>query len=299
LAGHGIGGTASGVVGSGAATTASAIGAVVGAHWASQGVQYRPASDGDGDLSTCPWVSYSGEWCDGNREGVGAARFAGGPTYSGAWRFDQPWGEGTWTEGEVSGSLYEGEFQQGRRHGEGAEEMPAPSRAGGSASGGGGGVGGGDAGQGAACRFRREGRWERGSAVAGEWRLTWTDGNPTSRPSDIQSAAAGPATIAEAYRGCRSYVGLASAGGLPHGVGTMKYQSSGAVYRCSAHYARGAHFLSVLSFFLFRPATRALGERLGVRRSAENGQFASLLIDLKLFFVFSLRVFSTLLTLDE
>ena len=50
----------------------------------------------DGCSSGGGWWRYTGEWCDGFREGTGTLHLMDGSSYSGEFKFDWPSGEGTW-----------------------------------------------------------------------------------------------------------------------------------------------------------------------------------------------------------
>jgi hypothetical protein len=133
-----------------------------------------------GGCSGAGWWRYSGEWCDGLREGAGTLQLADGSSYSGGFRHDLPAGEGAWLlRGPGAGGggpewqvRYEGEWLAGLRHGEGLEALPVArpdtqqppesSAAFGTAALVPGAV------------FSRQGPWFRGAAVAGaQWQLAW------------------------------------------------------------------------------------------------------------------------------
>ena len=52
--------------------------------------------DSSGGGSSGGWWRYTGEWCDGFREGTGTLHLMDGSSYSGQFKFDWPSGEGTW-----------------------------------------------------------------------------------------------------------------------------------------------------------------------------------------------------------
>jgi len=198
-------------------------------------------------VNQLPWVKYSGEWCDGIREGIGTCNYQNGMVYTGSWRFDKPFGEGefkttTTSESEQSDEqsegadyyLFNGEWQHGLKHGEGKEEMNIvtysdPVKR---------------------MKYSREGRWERDSPIAGEWCLVWRSVSTSTSSSSSSSTTSSTSTsmtstsmtslmtssnrfdMDEVWygEGDRSYVGYACEKGLPEGVGTMKYKQTGAVY---------------------------------------------------------------------
>jgi hypothetical protein len=191
-------------------------------------------------VTTLPWTKYTGEWCDGVREGVGTCNFVDGSTYTGSWRFDQPFGEGDFKNGDGT-YHFVGEWQYGLRHGEAKEEVNVKEQF--SAN--------------KLMKFSREGRWERDEAVAGDWCLNWWtvtlddddndgDGNDQEKVKKVSPYNNSNTVLVSSNRfdmheawygeGNRSYVGLACEEGLAEGIGTMKYKNTGAVYSGEVHY---------------------------------------------------------------
>ncbi|KAL4108411.1 hypothetical protein PRIC1_000127 [Phytophthora ramorum] len=93
---------------------------------------------------------YSGEWCEGCREGLGDAVFADGSRYSGQWTADLQDGEGTFTSPQ--GDQYVGQWRRGCREGTGVLTI-------------------------ASSGVVKEGQWCRDEPVDGEWTITFPDGS--------------------------------------------------------------------------------------------------------------------------
>ena len=80
---------------------------------------------GNGVFTTHQGVKYIGQWQHGKREGQGEQRFPDGSSFVGQWASDQKVGHGQFIDGfkgakgeEIS---YAGHYQEGVRHGDGAE----------------------------------------------------------------------------------------------------------------------------------------------------------------------------------
>ena len=128
----------------------------------------------DGELLDPLWVKYVGEWVEGRRHGLGTCTWCDGRLYSGQWCNDEPHGEGR-SLGR-RGEEYEGEYLEGLRHGEGSLRFhltPKDPSGTGSNTGSNAGTLKGLKGM----SSEREGRWERGRPVTGEWRLRWPNGD--------------------------------------------------------------------------------------------------------------------------
>lgn len=97
-------------------------------------------------------VSYSGEWREGVREGIGDAVFVDGSTYSGSWKNDRQDGEGTFVSGQSGGEKYVGQWRRGRREGAGVLSI-------------------------AASGVTKEGEWVADEPVDGDWTITFPDGS--------------------------------------------------------------------------------------------------------------------------
>jgi hypothetical protein len=69
--------------------------------------------------NTSATETYTGQWCDGQRDGEGRARFETGAKYTGQWSEDMMHGTG---ELQETTSVYSGQWVNGKRHGTGVLE---------------------------------------------------------------------------------------------------------------------------------------------------------------------------------